>query len=339
VTSVTSVTGVTGVTGRVVLICRDRFTAEQDWTDLRPLLPDWTIRTCGSGDVIEHLAGVDVVCPVGAVIDRAVLDAGRFGLVQQFGVGLDKVDLERAAALGVWAARIPGEESGNAASVAELAVLFLLALVRRLDDARAAFADWDARPTGGSLLGSTVAIVGLGAIGSALAVRLTPFCGKITGIRARPARGGAPGVAEVAGPGDLHKIVAEADAVVCCAMYDGSNANLFDAAAFAAMKPGAIFVNVARGGLVDETALLAALNSGQVGGAGLDVYATEPADPGSLLLRHPRVIATPHVGGLTYEMFRRTATLFAGNLNRWAAGEPPRWAANSPTATRQHSPS
>lgn len=321
----------------IALICRDRFTAELDWTGLGPLLPDWTIRTCGSHDVIEHLAGVDVVCPVGAVIDRAVLDAGHFGLVQQFGVGLDKVDLERATALGIWAARIPGEESGNADSVAELAVLFLLALVRRLDAARAAFGDWETRPTGGSLLGSTVAIVGLGAIGSALALRLTAFCGKITGIRARPARGGATGVVEVAGPGELHKVLAEADAVVCCAMYDGSNANLFDADAFAAMKPGAIFVNVARGGLVDEAALLDALNSGQLGGAGLDVYATEPADPDSPLLRHPQVIATPHVGGLTYEMFRRTAALFAGNLDRWAAGEAPLWAANSPV-TRRCSP-
>ena len=321
----------------IALICRERFTAELDWSGLEPLLPDWTIRTCGSRDVIEHLAGVDVVCPVGAVIGRAVLDAGHFGLVQQFGVGLDKVDLERATALGVWAARIPGEDSGNADSVAELAVLFLLALVRKLDAARAAFRDWETRPTGGSLLGSTVAIVGLGAIGSALARRLTAFCGKITGIRARPARGGATGVVEVAGPGELHKVLAEADAVVCCAMYDGSNANLFDAAAFAAMKPGAIFVNVARGGLVDEAALLAALNSGQIGGAGLDVYATEPADPDSPLLRHPNVVATPHIGGLTYEMFRRTATLFAGNLNRWAAGEPPLWAANSPV-TRRCSP-
>jgi phosphoglycerate dehydrogenase-like enzyme len=327
---------VTCVSGRVALLCRKRFTAELDWSDLGPLLPGWTIRTCRSDDVIAHLAGVELVCPFGAVIDREVLDAGRFGLVQQFGVGLEKVDLERATELGVWVARIPGEDSGNADSVAELAVLFLLTLIRRLGDASAALADsdWDARPTGGSLLGSTVAIVGLGAIGSALALRLNAFSAKITGVRAQPSRGQPPGVTEVVGPAQLFEVLAQADAVVCCALYDGTNAGLFNAAAFAAMKPGAVFVNVARGGLVDEAALLAALDSGQVAGAGLDVHAREPADPDSPLLRHPRVVATPHIGGLTYEMFRRTSALFAGNVHRWAAGEPPRWAANSPLTTR-----
>jgi phosphoglycerate dehydrogenase-like enzyme len=109
---------------------------------------------------------------------------------------------------------------------------------------------------------------------------------------------------------------------------------MFDAGAFTAMKPGALFVNVARGGLVDEAALLSALESGQVGGAGLDVYAQEPPDPASPLLRHPRVVGTPHTGGLTDVMFRRTAGLFAANLRRWAAGEAPRWAVNAPSPGR-----
>jgi phosphoglycerate dehydrogenase-like enzyme len=327
------------VTGQTVLFCRERFTAELDWRDLEPLLPGWTIRTCERHDVVRHLAGVDVICPFGAVIDGEVLEAGRFGLVQQYGVGLEKVDLERAAELGVWVARIPGDLAGNGDSVAELAMLQLLALVRRLDDARAALADrtWDSRPTAGSLTGATVAVIGLGAIGSALALRLNAFSARILGVRARPALGRPDGVAEVTGPDQLYDVLGKADAVVCCAMYDGTNDKMFDAAAFAAMKPGAIFVNVARGGLVDEAALLAALESGQVGGAGLDVHAVEPADPASPLLRHPRVLATPHVGGLTYEMFRRTASLFARNVQRWAAGEPPLWAANAP-ATRRYSP-
>jgi phosphoglycerate dehydrogenase-like enzyme len=328
------------VTTRTVLFCRERFTAELDWRDLKPLLPGWTIRTCERTNVLDHLDGVDALCPFGAVIGAAVLEAGTFGLVQQYGVGLEKVDLDRAAELGVWVARIPGDQAGNGDSVAELAMLQLLALVRRLDDARAALADrtWDARPTGGSLLGSTVVVVGLGSIGSALALRLQSFSVNITGIRANFWRGAPAGVGEVMGPDRLHEALAKADAVVCCAMYDGTNAKMFDAAAFAAMKPGAIFVNVARGGLVDEAALLAALESGQVGGAGLDVHATEPADPDSPLLRHPRVLATPHVGGLTYEMFRRTATLFADNVRRWESGSPPLWAANSPPVPRRPGP-
>lgn len=324
------------MSGPAVLFARDRFTAELGWDAIGDLLPGWTIRTCQPAAVAAHLDGINVVCPLGARIDAGVLEAGRFGLVHQFGVGLEKVDIGRATELGVWVARVPGEVGGNADSVAELAILHLLALVRRLDDVRAALADgrWAVRPTGGSLFGSTVAIVGLGAIGVAVAQRLAPFGTRLLGVRAHPERGGPPGVGHVGGPGELLAILGQADAAVCCAMFDGTNAQLFGQAAFVAMKPGAIFVNVARGGLVDERALLAALDSGHLGGAGLDVYATEPADPGSALVRHPRVLATPHVAGLTETMFRRTGEAFAASVLRWAAGEPPSWPANAPPARR-----
>lgn len=109
---------------------------------------------------------------------------------------------------------------------------------------------------------------------------------------------------------------------------------MFDAAAFADMKSQVPFVNVAGGGLVDETALLAALESGQVAGAGLDVHAVEPADPDSPLLRHPGVLATPHVGGLSHAMFRKTGAVFAENVLLWAVGCPPLWAANRPPNPR-----
>ena len=321
----------------VVLFGRERFTAERAWTDLAPLLPGWEIRTCHPAAVGEHLGGVDVVCPFGATIDRAVLDAGEFGLVNQFGVGLEKVDAERATQLGVWVARVPGDVGGNADSVAELAILHLLALVRRLRDAQATLVSrrWERRPTGGSLAGATVAIVGLGAIGTALARRLAPFGTRLIGVRAHADRGGPPEVEFVTGPDRLTEALGAADMVVCCAMFDGGSTPMFGAREFAAMRPGAIFVNVARGGLVDEAALLAALESGHLGGAGLDVHAAEPADPESALLAHPRVLATPHVGALTDAMFRRTGEAFAANLLRWASGQPPRWAVNRPVAERR----
>jgi phosphoglycerate dehydrogenase-like enzyme len=326
------------MTDQVILFCRERFTTEIDWAAIGPLLPGWTIKTCPRGDVISHVAGVDVVCPFGAAIDAAVLEAGSFGLVHQYGVGVERVDIRRATELGIWVARVPGDLSGNAASVAELAVLQLLALLRKLDDARAcalAVGRWDSRPTGGSLLGSTVAVIGLGAIGSALAVRLAPFGTRLLGVRAHPELGGPPVLEQVVGPGQMHEVLAQADAVACCAMFDGTNGRMFDAAAFAAMRPGAIFINVARGGLVDEAALLAALESGRVAGAGLDVHAVEPADPDSALVRHPAVLATPHLGGLTHVMFERTAALFAESVLRWAAGEPPLWPANHPVGDRR----
>jgi phosphoglycerate dehydrogenase-like enzyme len=317
----------------VILFGRERFTTELAWTDLAPLLPGWTVRTCPPAAVADHLDGADVVCPFGARIDAAVLDAGTFGLVHQFGVGLDKVDIARATDLGVWVARVPGDSGGNADSVAELAVLHVLALLRRLADAGLALRErrWESRPTGRTLVGATVAIVGLGAIGVAVAGRLAPFGARLVGVRAHPELGGLD---HVVGPGELTEVIGLADVVICCAMFDGSNSRMFGEAEFAAMKPGAIFVNVARGGLVDEAALLAALESGHLGGAGLDVHATEPADPGSALLRHPRVVATPHVAGLTDLMFRRTGELFAKNVLRWAGGQAPLWAVNTPPDPR-----
>src|SRR5487761_1202696 len=264
-----------------VLFGVPRFTAELSWTDLARELPGWEISVCPRDAMADHVAWVDVICPWGAPVDAVTLKAGTFGLVQQFGVGLESVDVQAATDLGVWVARIPGDAGGNADSVAELALLQMLAITRRLDEAREALWNrrWEQRPLGGTLLGS-------------------------------------------------------ADVVVCCAMLHEGNARMFGEQAFAAMKPGAIFVNVARGGLVDENALLAALESGQVSGAGLDVHAREPADPESALLRHPRVFATPHVGGLTRTMFTRTGRVFAGCLERWAAGEVPRWAVNSPAFCR-----
>jgi phosphoglycerate dehydrogenase-like enzyme len=319
-----------------LLVCMERFTADLDWRDLAGLLPEWEVVACAPGEVAGHLDGVAVVCPFGATIDRAVLDAGSFGLVHQFGVGLERVDVARASELGVWVSRVPGDVSGNADGVAELAVLMLLALLRKLDSARAALASrhWLQRPTGGSLLGATVLIVGLGAIGAGVARRLAPFGTRLLAVRAHPDLGGPPGVERVAGPDQLPKLLGEADAVVCCAMFDGRNAGLFGAGEFAAMRPGALFVNVARGGLVNEDALLAALQAGQVGGAGLDVHAREPADPDSALLRHPAVIATPHVGGITEVMFRRSGEVIGANLRRWVNGAPPHWAVNAPAFCR-----
>ncbi len=324
------------MTGRRILFGRERFTAGLDWADLAPLMPGWEISCCAPGEVARHLDGIDAICPFGASVDAEILAVGQFGLVHQYGVGLEKVDVDRATKLGVWVCRIPGDAGGNADSVAEIAVLHLLALVRRLPEAQAALAagSWEARPTGGSLVGASVLIVGLGAIGAAVAQRLAPFGARLAGVRAHPGLGAPAGVDQVAGPSQLPALLAQADAVVCCAMLDASTRSMFGAAEFAAMRPGALFVNVARGGLLDEAALLAALESGQVGGAGLDVLAVEPADPRSALLAHPRVIVTPHVGGLTEMMFRCTGEVFAANLDRWASGAVPRWAVNEPPFCR-----
>jgi phosphoglycerate dehydrogenase-like enzyme len=295
------------------------------------LLPGLEICTCPPGAVAESVSGIDVVVPWHSPVGATEMDAGSFGLIQQFGVGLERVDVTAATDRGIWVARLPGDLSGNADSVAEIAILHLLALCRRLDDARRTMRDGGfGSPVGTSLVGATVLIVGLGSIGLAVAARLAPFGVRLTGIRANPGRGGP--VDEIGGPEDLHRMLGQADAVVCAAMHDETNSRMFDAAAFAAMRPGALFVNVARGGLVDETALIAALDSGQVGGAGLDVFSGEPC-PGPVAT-HPRILATPHVGALTSHRLQKSAMLFGENVRRWEAGKPPRWTVNRPPSPR-----
>ena len=319
-----------------VLFGREQISADLSWAQLAEHLPGWEIAACPPDKVADNLDRVDVVCPFGARIGAPVIAGGSFGLVHQFGVGLDGVDLASATEHGVLVARVPGDAGGNADSCAELAVLHLLALARRLDESRTVLAErrWPHRPVGRSLLDATVLIVGLGAIGVALARRLAPFGPRLLGVRARPEMGGPPELELVAGPDQLPALLGQADAVMCCAVLHDGNAGMFGPAEFAAMRPGALFINVARGGLVDETALLAALESGQVGGAGLDVFSREPADPQSPLVRHPHVIATPHVGWHTGFMFRQTSEVFAANLRRYSRGEQPWWTVNSPAFRR-----
>jgi phosphoglycerate dehydrogenase-like enzyme len=319
-----------------VLFTRKQISADLSWQAVAAQLPDWELVTCAPGEITEHLDRVDVLCPFGGRIDAEVLKAGTFGLVHQFGVGLEGVDVAAATEQGVLVARVPGDISGNADSCAELAVLLLLALARRLDEARAVISQrrWPERPVGRSLVDSTVLIVGLGAIGTAVARRLAPFGPRLVGVRSRPELGGPDELDLVVGEGRLRELLPEMDAVICCALLHERNVGLFGAADFAAMKPGALFVNVARGRLVDEAALIAALDSGQVAGAGLDVFAREPADPEDPLVSHPRVLATPHIGWHTGYMFRRTSEAFAENLQRYARGEQPLWTVNAPAFRR-----
>jgi phosphoglycerate dehydrogenase-like enzyme len=323
-----------GMSGHKVLFTREDF-AGLPWTELEPLLPGWEISACPAGELAGRLDGVDVVCPVGAWIGADMVAQGRFGLIQQYGVGLDKIDVGAATGARIWVCRLPGDQTGNADSVAELAVLLVLAAMRRLDEVRAALREgrWG-RPVGRSLAGTTTALVGLGAIGTAVAGRLAGFGTRMIGVRASPGRGGPASVQRVVGPDRLHEVLAEADVIVCSAMGGAGTRHLFDQQAFAACRPGAVFVNVARGTLVDEPALLAPLDSGTIAAAGLDVHAVEPADPWGPLPAHPRVIATPHVAGVTESMFRRSGELFAANLTRWARGERPQWAVNEPRGAR-----
>jgi phosphoglycerate dehydrogenase-like enzyme len=170
------------------------------------------------------------------------------------------------------------------------------------------------------IAGQRWVIVGFGAIGQGVAVRARAFGAHITGVRRNPAAD--PTADRIAAQGDLPALLPDADVVVLACPLTAETRHLADAAFFGAMKPGAIFVNVGRGGLVEEPALLAALETGVPEHAVLDVFETEPLPKESPFWAHPRVTLTPHASGMSAGNATRNDALFLDNLGRFARGEP-----------------
>lgn len=209
--------------------------------------------------------------------------------------------------------------------VAEHAIMLLSALTRRLHlfaepQMRHVFDRGIALPLA-TLEDSTVAILGYGGIGRETARRAKAFGARVVAI-ARSAREDMFADAIVPSA-ELHAVLAEADSLVVTAALTEETKGMIDAAALAAMKPGGILVNIARGGIVDTAALIGALTSGHLAGAGLDVTDPEPPPPDHPLWSCPNLIVTPHVSGMgSPAVRRRIGTLVMENLTRFVAGEP-----------------
>lgn len=236
-----------------------------------------------------YIAGLDA-------IDAAALSAAdSLRVIARYGVGTDNVDRAAARARGIVVTNTPG---ANAAAVAELTVALLLLLARPVLSAAAATraGGWP-RTSGLSLGGKTVGLVGFGAIGRAVARLLSGFDCRLLAYdpwcdRQQAERLGVPLV-------DLDALLAVSDFVSLHAPVTPETRGMVDGAFLDSMKPGACLVNTARGELVDEAALCAALASGRLRGAALDAFAVEPPGAANPLLALPNVIATPHMGAHT----------------------------------------
>ncbi|RJX29170.1 MAG: hydroxyacid dehydrogenase [Desulfarculus sp.] len=299
---------------------------------LKSLLPHDEVTAVGEEELAAACAGAQVLIPTMARVPGEVIAGSSLRLIQQFGVGLEGVDIPAATAAGVAVCNVPADVATfNAEGTAEQALLLMLAAARRFTSAQGHFAagPWGA-PLGRALMGGRALIVGLGKVGRALAWRLIALGMKVSAVKARPEPGLAAelGLERLAGPDELMELLPRAEFVIAALTATPRTVGLFDAAAFAAMAPGAVFVNVGRGSVVVESALLAALGAGRLAGAGLDVFAREPVQPDNPLLTHPRVVAMPHTGGVTAQSFDQISREVAANIERLKRGEPLRHRAN-----------
>ncbi len=268
----------------------------------------------------------EVLIPAMSRIDGALMDRiGGLRLIQQWGAGLEGVDLAAASARRIAVANVPTAGTGNAESVAEWCVMAAIAVSRRLPLAAQAIRagkTWGG-PLGRALLGRTAGILGVGGIGQALAARLRPFGMRMVGIkrRADPELAQRLGMEWIGGRERLPELWRQSDYLFLCLPLSEQTRAILDEAALAMLAPQACIVNAARGGLISQAALLRALEQGRLCGAGLDVFEQEPLDPGSPLLGRPDVVATAHIAGVTDVSYRGIAQRVAANVRRLLAGE------------------
>ena len=275
----------------------------------------------------DQFAGKTVVIDIGGWARAEHVAAGKAAGVQLWqvvGYGLDHLALDDVMASGIPLARIPG--SSTAIALAEHAMYLLLAVVKQANLARPAlmeqhFFDGDAI----ELDGRTIAIIGLGASGRELAKRAGSFGMRVLGVEVAEvsmADQAAIGVERCEGIDRLHEVLAEADVVSLHLPLNSATRHVLNAGAFEALKAGAIVVNVARGQLIDEPALVDALTRGDLGGAGLDVFEVEPLPLDSPLLSMSNVVVTPHWAAATRATMQRRAQITAENVRRALDGRP-----------------
>jgi phosphoglycerate dehydrogenase-like enzyme len=265
---------------------------------------------------IDSIRDLDFLISVKAT-EEMIRAAQKLRLIQLPGVGYDQVNLEAAAAKGI---PVAVSAVGSSDAVAEHAMLLMLAVSRRLVEMAGSLRDgkwwmWERRTSSYGLLGKTLGIIGMGRIGLEVAARAAAFgmsiqyydVVRMEGYRFRP----------------IDDLLKTSDIVTLHCPLNAGTIGLLDRPRIALMKPHAILINTARGGLVDEPALHEALVAGRLAGAGLDVFAKEPPDAADPLLHMDQVIATPHVSTGTLDSLETKAAFYAENIRRVLAGEQP----------------
>lgn len=266
---------------------------------------------------------------------RGVMMAGpRLVTIAKLGIGVERIDVKAATELGILVSNTPIPE--NYLAVAEYAVAFMLAMAKHLKpgDQQGRAGRWRSI-VGTFMRGKTVGLVGFGRIGSRVASLLTPFEVRLLAFDpfVKPERGTQAGVELVS----LERLMSESDFVSLHAVVTPENRNLIGACELALMKPTAYLINTARGALIDETALAAALKARRIAGAALDVFEPEPPAPSSPLLSDElaaRTLITPHVAGMSPELIAKMPMVQTENCIRALRGERPEYVVNPDVMAR-----
>jgi D-3-phosphoglycerate dehydrogenase len=302
-----------------------------------PWLGDFTSALAGQCELVvfdrtavvePQFRDVRVVVDQGGRGTRELIDAaGVAGVVlwQVLGTGVDRFDVEYALARGIRLANTPGPFS--AVALAEHALLLMLSLAKNLHESERRVRDGRMYSLlNDELAGRRLGVIGLGASGRELARRASALEMVVTALDAvvpPPDELGATGVSACGGPETIERLLRESDYVSLHVPLTPQTRRLLDAERIRMMKPTAVLVNVARGELVDEAALVDALRTGRLRGAGIDVFSNEPPASANPLLHLDNVVLTPHVAGSTHETSRRRGAACADNALRIADGLDP----------------
>ena len=267
-------------------------------------------RAAAEAEVLWHL-----LTPVDAA---RMACSPRLRLIQKIGVGVNTIDLDAAKARGIAVCNMPGT---NTRAVAEMALALMLSALRRLTmfDADVRSGQWAPPPERsdgiGEIGGSTVGLVGYGSVPQLLAPMLAAVGARVLYFARKPVATGYEWRA-------LDDLLRESDIVSLHLPLTAETEQLIDERRLSLMKPGAILINTARGGLVDQEGLVAALRDGRLSGAGLDVLAVEQPGDREAILTLKNVVLAPHIAWLTDRTWERSIEVAVGNCRRLAAGEP-----------------
>jgi D-3-phosphoglycerate dehydrogenase len=280
--------------------------------------------TISADELLAQVENYDALIVRGRTkVTPAILAAGKkLKVVGRAGVGVDNIDLASAREHKITVVNSP---LATTVAVAELTMGLMLSAVREVARADAGLkaGKWLKKELEGTeLYGKTLGVIGYGRIGASVGQRAKAFEMKVLGYD--PLIPGDQIQARGAEPASLDKLLAQSDIITMHLPLTDQTRSMLDDSAFAKMKKGVYIICAARGGVIDEAALLAALNSGKVAGAALDVYATEPTGATELVC-HPKVVGTPHIGAQTVEAQTRAAHDIAEEVLAALADQPLRW--------------